>query len=85
MQNIDEIRKYIESEINSIEGIVCERARRYLGDSIIDDNEIIMDYNVLNLDMDEYPVTDYDFEDYANQNFDIGALYQLKNILKLLQ
>lgn len=76
MKNKTKLIDYIDKELEDIKRYIRERAKCY--ENV--DDEVLFD-----LDMDKYPVSDYDVEDRENHNFDLGALYQLNKILKLIK
>ena len=48
-------------------------------------NEDVSMDDLLDLDMDKFPVANYCYEDSTNHAFDLGGWYYLNNILKLCE
>lgn len=71
------LTKYIKEQIAEIEYYMKERAKDYC-DNV---KKIPID-DLTNIDCDKYPVCNYDDNDLANHNFDLGGWYQLNNVLK---
>jgi hypothetical protein len=74
---LQKIKDYILAELSDIETYITVRAKEY---STYYSKEALFD-----LGMDKEPVCSYSQEDFANHNFDLGAWYQLNNILKLIE
>ena len=77
--NNEQLKDYIDNELKDIYKIMEDRARDYVIDTDVINNDAL-----LSLYCDEYPVCDYEQEDMSNHSFDLGRYYAFLEIKKQL-
>jgi hypothetical protein len=71
---IEILKNYLETEIKVVKTIIEDRSKDYSFEVVEED--------LYDIDMDKYPVNQYDQNDSENHNYDMGRLKTLEEILK---
>lgn len=78
------LKKYLKNELENIEEFIIERAKLHI-DENLSYAKMRSKYELFDLDMDKFPVSDYDQEEISNHSFDLGAMIAIKNVIKEIE